>query len=99
MPRGNDRCPCGSGLKFKRCCRNKGRDPETCHFCKRVESEEVRGRYADLVDDVGKEESKKLADIWACEDCIEKQKGSKGDVGVLPLMLLGLWGHGRKTRG
>ena len=39
MTRGNDRCPCGSGLKFKRCCRNKGRDPETCHFCGKKEPE------------------------------------------------------------
>jgi hypothetical protein len=45
MPRGNDRCPCGSGIKFKRCCRNKGRDPETCHFCGKKEPE-VEGEYA-----------------------------------------------------
>jgi hypothetical protein len=84
---GNDRCPCGSGKKFKRCCRNQGRPLEQCFFCKKTESPDrkgpVQGRYAVLK---GTEQ-----DIWSCEDCITEQQG--GDNGALLLLSLAasLW--------
>ena len=90
MPRGNERCPCGSGLKYKRCCRGKDRPPETCHFCGRKEPE-VSGKYAVLVDKDGTEQKEQ---IFACDACIEKRRpGSNADASLLPLMMAaaGMW--------
>jgi hypothetical protein len=88
--RGNERCPCGSGLKFKRCCRDKGRDPETCHFCGKKEPE-VKGEYAVLVNKDGTEDKEQ---IFACTACIEKQRPGGDSSGLLPLMVMaaGAWG-------
>jgi hypothetical protein len=92
MMRGNDRCPCGSGLKFKRCCRSKDRPPETCHFCGKKEPE-VKGEYAVLVNKDGTEDKEQ---IFACMACIEKQRpgGDASANGLLPLMVMaaGTWG-------
>jgi len=96
QPGGNQRCPCGSGLKFKRCCRDKDRQPETCHFCGRKEPE-VQGKYAVLVD---KDGTDLKMEIFACTDCIEKQQpGSEHDASLLPMMLMasGMW-RGPKRR-
>lgn len=85
--RGNAKCPCGSGLKFKRCCRNKERDAETCYFCGKVESKEVKGSYTTLIEKA-EDRDKKEPDIWACEECIsEQQPGSDGDF-LIPLMMI-----------
>ena len=99
MTQGNAKCPCGSGLKYKKCCRNKGRDPETCHFCGRKEPE-VSGEYAVLVDRDGKEQQER---IFACKGCIEKQRlgGDTSGLAELLVMAAGLSGFRlpRKPRG
>jgi hypothetical protein len=95
--RGNERCPCGSGLKFKKCCRGKDRPPETCHFCGRKEPE-VSGKYAVLVDKDGTEQKEQ---IFACDACIEKrQPGSEHDASLLPMLLMasGMWRPPAKRR-
>jgi hypothetical protein len=94
--RGNERCSCGSGLKFKRCCRNKGRDPETCHFCKRVESAEVKGEFVTLVSksqDIPPKETEEHG--WACADCISERTSKGGSAILLPMMLLAAGGWGK----
>lgn len=94
-PRGNATCPCGSGLKFKRCCRNKSRDPETCRLCGCKEPDErgKHGEYVTLVSEDGSEEP----GVWVCKGCIEKRQPKSDGLGILPLMLLaaGEWGKRR----
>jgi len=86
MPRPNDRCPCGSGLKFKRCCRNKDRDPETCFFCKKVEVRETRGRFVSV----------EGSEVWVCESCFEERRDKSGglDVAMMLAMIAGFKGWG-----
>jgi len=87
MTKGNAKCPCGSGLKFKRCCRNKDRDPETCRFCGRKEPE-VKGEYVTLV---SKDKSEEPG-VFVCNDCYEERRPKDTGLGIMPLVLAaGLW--------
>lgn len=80
MTKGNDRCACGSGLKFKRCCRNKGREPETCYFCKKLEAPGVKGQYATL-----KETEQ---EVWVCQSCIDERMDDSGKLNLAMMLAM-----------
>jgi len=97
MTKGNAICPCGSGKKFKRCCRDKERPPEQCFFCKTMESPDrkgpVQGRYAKIIDKDRNTET----DGWACEACIRKQQSTAGpSVALMMIMANSPWLHKAK---
>jgi len=91
MPGGNEKCPCGSGKKFKRCCRDRDRPPETCHFCGRKEPE-VSGEYVRLV-----KKDKTEEPGFACTDCIEKRRDKTTSFAGMEIMVLAsMWANKRR---
>jgi hypothetical protein len=52
---GNAKCPCGSGLKYKRCCRNKGREPETCRALRDILLDSSEGELRQALADSGQD--------------------------------------------
>lgn len=98
MTKGNVPCPCGSGKKFKRCCRNQERPPEQCFFCKQMESPDrkgtIQGQYVKIVDkDKSTEE-----DAWACDACIRKQQGTSDPSAALLMMMATMpWLNGSRV--